>query len=228
MSVREKTKRAFKHSIPLTCEQWELVIGVEKLMWRFANLVTPWELGRCEWAVEESYDCVRRCVIRAAHSYTGDVKFGSFAFTHVRRQAYDHWKKQKFVMSLESITCPKEKLVMRNAVVDPASIRPEPDAIDDDVCHALKKLCPRHYLAVALSNGLNDGIPRSGREIGRIMGCDERSARGLVISAIKRLRELLGVQMVERGVMCSELSVGRFACGGSGNDWSNGGNTNRK
>jgi RNA polymerase primary sigma factor len=95
-------------------------------------------------------------------------------------------------VSLEVSVGEKEDTVLENYISNEGAVSPEEAVIDnllrDQIAKVLKTLSEREQTVIKLRFGLEDGIPRSLEEIGRIMGVTRERVRQIEEKSLKKLR----------------------------------------
>lgn len=95
-------------------------------------------------------------------------------------------------VSLEVSVGEKEDTVLENYISNEGAVSPEEAVIDnllrDQIARVLETLSEREQTVVKLRFGLEDGIPRSLEEIGRIMGVTRERVRQIEEKSLKKLR----------------------------------------
>ncbi len=95
-------------------------------------------------------------------------------------------------VSLEVSVGEKEDTVLENYISNEGAVSPEEAVIDnllrDQISKVLKTLSEREQTVIKLRFGLEDGIPRSLEEIGRIMGVTRERVRQIEEKSLKKLR----------------------------------------
>ena len=95
-------------------------------------------------------------------------------------------------VSLEVSVGEKEDTVLENYISNEGAVSPEEAVIDnilrDQITKVLKTLSEREQTVIKLRFGLEDGIPRSLEEIGRIMGVTRERVRQIEEKSLKKLR----------------------------------------
>ncbi len=95
-------------------------------------------------------------------------------------------------VSLEVSVGEKEDTVLENYISNEGAVSPEEAVIDnllrDQITKILKTLSEREQTVIKLRFGLEDGIPRSLEEIGRIMGVTRERVRQIEEKSLKKLR----------------------------------------
>jgi RNA polymerase primary sigma factor len=95
-------------------------------------------------------------------------------------------------VSLEVTVGDKEDTVLENYISNEGAVSPEEAVIDnllrDQISKVLETLSEREQTVIKLRFGLEDGIPRSLEEIGRIMGVTRERVRQIEEKSLKKLR----------------------------------------
>lgn len=95
-------------------------------------------------------------------------------------------------VSLEVSVGDKEDTVLENYISNEGAVSPEEAVIDnilrDQITKVLETLSEREQTVIKLRFGLEDGIPRSLEEIGRIMGVTRERVRQIEEKSLKKLR----------------------------------------
>ncbi len=95
-------------------------------------------------------------------------------------------------VSLEVTVGEKEDTVLENYISNEGAVSPEEAVIDnllrDQIAKVLQTLSEREQTVIKLRFGLEDGIPRSLEEIGRIMGVTRERVRQIEEKSLKKLR----------------------------------------
>ncbi len=95
-------------------------------------------------------------------------------------------------VSLEVSVGDKEDTVLENYISNEGAVSPEEAVIDnilrDQITKVLETLSEREKTVIKLRFGLEDGIPRSLEEIGRIMGVTRERVRQIEEKSLKKLR----------------------------------------
>ena len=95
-------------------------------------------------------------------------------------------------VSLEVSVGEKEDTVLENYISNEGAVSPEEAVIDnilrDQIAKVLETLSEREQTVIKLRFGLEDGIPRSLEEIGRIMGVTRERVRQIEEKSLKKLR----------------------------------------
>lgn len=95
-------------------------------------------------------------------------------------------------VSLEVSVGEKEDTVLENYISNEGAVSPEEAVIDnllrDQIAKTLETLSEREQTVIKLRFGLEDGIPRSLEEIGRIMGVTRERVRQIEEKSLKKLR----------------------------------------
>ncbi len=95
-------------------------------------------------------------------------------------------------VSLEVTVGDKEDTVLENYISNEGAVSPEEAVIDnilrDQIAKVLETLSEREQTVIKLRFGLEDGIPRSLEEIGRIMGVTRERVRQIEEKSLKKLR----------------------------------------
>ena len=95
-------------------------------------------------------------------------------------------------VSLEVSVGDKEDTVLENYLSNEGAVSPEEAVIDnllrDQISKVLETLSDREQTVIKLRFGLEDGIPRSLEEIGRIMGVTRERVRQIEEKSLKKLR----------------------------------------
>lgn len=95
-------------------------------------------------------------------------------------------------VSLEVSVGEKEDTVLENYISNEEAVSPEEAVIDnilrDQISKILDSLSEREQTVIKLRFGLDDAIPRSLEEIGRIMGVTRERVRQIEEKALKKLR----------------------------------------
>lgn len=95
-------------------------------------------------------------------------------------------------VSLEVSVGNKEDTSLENYISNDDAVSPEEAVIDsllrDQISRVLELLTEREQMVVKLRFGLDDGIPRSLEEIGRILGVTRERVRQVEEKALKKLR----------------------------------------
>ncbi len=86
----------------------------------------------------------------------------------------------------------KDDTVLENYISNEGAVSPEEAVIDnilrDQISKVLETLSEREQTVIKLRFGLEDGIPRSLEEIGRIMGVTRERVRQIEEKSLKKLR----------------------------------------
>ena len=95
-------------------------------------------------------------------------------------------------VSLEVNVGDKDDTVLENYISNEGAVSPEEAVIDnllrDQISKVLETLSEREQTVIKLRFGLEDGIPRSLEEIGRIMGVTRERVRQIEEKSLKKLR----------------------------------------
>jgi RNA polymerase primary sigma factor len=95
-------------------------------------------------------------------------------------------------VSLEVTVGDKDDTVLENYISNEGAVSPEEAVIDnilrDQISKVLETLSEREQTVIKLRFGLEDGIPRSLEEIGRIMGVTRERVRQIEEKSLKKLR----------------------------------------
>lgn len=95
-------------------------------------------------------------------------------------------------VSLEISVGNKEDTSLENYISNDDAVSPEEAVIDsllrDQICRVLELLTDREQMVIKLRFGLDDGIPRSLEEIGRILGVTRERVRQVEEKALKKLK----------------------------------------
>ncbi len=95
-------------------------------------------------------------------------------------------------VSLEVSVGEKEDTVLENYISNEGAVSPEEAVIDnllrDQIAKVLETLSDREQTVIKLRFGLEDGVPRSLEEIGRIMGVTRERVRQIEEKSLKKLR----------------------------------------
>ena len=95
-------------------------------------------------------------------------------------------------VSLEVTVGDKDDTVLENYISNEGAVSPEEAVIDnllrDQIAKVLETLSEREQTVIKLRFGLEDGIPRSLEEIGRIMGVTRERVRQIEEKSLKKLR----------------------------------------
>ena len=95
-------------------------------------------------------------------------------------------------VSLEVSVGEKEDTVLENYISNEGAVSPEEAVIDnllrEQITKVLETLSEREQTVIKLRFGLEDGIPRSLEEIGRIMGVTRERVRQIEEKSLKKLR----------------------------------------
>lgn len=95
-------------------------------------------------------------------------------------------------VSLEISVGNKEDTSLENYISNDDAVSPEEAVIDsllrDQICRVLELLTEREQMVIKLRFGLDDGIPRSLEEIGRILGVTRERIRQVEEKALKKLK----------------------------------------
>ena len=95
-------------------------------------------------------------------------------------------------VSLEVSVGDKEDTLLENYISNEGAVSPEEAVIDnilrDQITKVLETLSEREKTVIKLRFGLEDGIPRSLEEIGRIMGVTRERVRQIEEKSLKKLR----------------------------------------
>ena len=95
-------------------------------------------------------------------------------------------------VSLEVSVGDKDDTVLENYISNEGAVSPEEAVIDnllrDQIAKVLETLSEREQTVIKLRFGLEDGIPRSLEEIGRIMGVTRERVRQIEEKSLKKLR----------------------------------------
>ncbi|WP_020472455.1 sigma-70 family RNA polymerase sigma factor [Zavarzinella formosa] len=187
-----KPKRVFRHLIPLTPEQAELVAGVWKLLWKLARRYTPGDLRHHQWAVELTHDQLLQRAMAAARTFDPEngakftTYFGKFALPIANRFWIDRLRNNVPAESFDS-TKAEEDIPFRDTIAAPAE--PESPMLADHLAvRAVRSLPFRQRQAITLTLGLFGVQPRTSAEAGEIMGCTDNSVRGSVSLGLANLR----------------------------------------
>ncbi len=95
-------------------------------------------------------------------------------------------------VSLEVSVGNKEDTSLENYISNDDAVSPEEAVVDsllrDQICRVLDMLSEREQNVIKLRFGLEDGVPRSLEEIGRILGVTRERVRQVEEKALKKLR----------------------------------------
>lgn len=168
-----------------TPEQWDLIVQIIPLMWRWARQWTPESLRDSDLEVAESYDVLMHKAILATRGYdpSRGFKFATYFGKHARWHVMNYWREKRLTASLDDIVCPSTGLRLVETIA--AEERTEDDI--HDTGHYLSILTERERLVVELRHGLNGASKMASNDIGQMLGFSGQYARMLYVSAHDKL-----------------------------------------
>jgi RNA polymerase sigma factor (sigma-70 family) len=126
---------------------------------------------------------------RAAREYEDGrgVKFGTFAFTVIRRQVLNFLRRHRALAPLPTDLATGQQFEPED-YRDEASETPEARDLAGWVRGLLRFLHPHQRRVVELRFGLDGHPPRTLREVGEVLGVKHQAVRQIEQAALKRLR----------------------------------------
>jgi RNA polymerase sigma factor (sigma-70 family) len=195
----------------LSDKQQKLVEGMYPACWHLANTLTPRHLKDPE-TIEISYERALNAVFRSAHGFdeTYGIKFCTYAYGSASRAVWSYWanKKERTTQDLKFVQLYDANGNNQNMIevfvpdprqqkmIEDAESRLDLERIKRPL-ELLEQLHPRWYRVVVAYKGLDDGRPKTNREIAEEFGLSKQRINQMYNLGIKFLRE--AIRLIELG-----------------------------